>query len=349
MNQSFKKYIILVIMLPFIIVPLLLASIKGKSTETPRSHGASSSPVASNSPVASSSPRSNLHFIVITHGQLSNPFWAVFKKGVDQAAKDLGVHVQYEFPVTFDLVAMAHLIDAAVASKPNGLVVTIPNANALGPSIQRAIAAGIPVISANSGSDVAKQLGVLVHVGQSEYNAGLGAGQKMATTGVKHVLCINQQVGNAALDERCKGFTDAMTQVGAKVEVLAINQVDPNGTRERIQAALLADPTIDGIMALGPVAAIPALNALQNLNKVGQIKLATFDLSPAVLQAIKSGTILFAVDQQQYLQGYLPIVLLTLYGTNLNTIANDVLMTGPGFVTQDNVSRVISLSQQGTR
>jgi len=332
-------------MLPFVVLPLFLASVGGRVTvtETLSSHA------SSNLSASSNSPRSNLHFIVVTHGQPSDPFWSVFKKGVDQGAKDMGVQVQYEAPATFDLVAMAHLIDAAVASKPDGLVVTIPDANVLSPSIQRAVAAGIPVISTNSGSDVAKQLGVLVHVGQTEYDAGIGGGQKMAAAGVKHALCVNQEVGNAALDARCKGFTDAMTQAGAKVNVLATNLVDPNASQQRIQAAISVDPTIDGIMALGPTAAIPALNALQSLNKVGQVKLATFDLSSDVLQAIKSGNMLFAIDQQQYLQGYLPIMLLTLYRTNLNTIANDVLMTGPGFVTQNNAAQVIALTQQGTR
>jgi simple sugar transport system substrate-binding protein len=85
------------------------------------------------------------------------------------------------------------------------------------------------------------------------------------------------------------------------------------------------------------------------MGKLGQIKLATFDLSPDVLQAIADGNMLFAIDQQQYMQGYLPIVLLKLYASNLNTIANPVLMTGPGFVTKDNALRVINLSKAGTR
>ncbi|HEX3643923.1 MAG TPA: hypothetical protein VHV10_21745 [Ktedonobacteraceae bacterium] len=96
---------------------------------------------------------------------------------------------------------------------------------------------------------------------------------------------------------------------------------------------------------LGPTSASPAIKALQDLNKLGQIKLATFDLSSDVLNAIKNSQMLFAIDQQQYEQGYLPIVLLTLYKTNLNTIANDVLQTGPSFVMQANVKQVI----QGTR
>jgi simple sugar transport system substrate-binding protein len=261
----------------------------------------------------------------------------------------MGVQVEYQAPGRFDMVAMAQLIDAAVASNPDGLVVSIPDANALGPSIQRAVAAGIPVISINSGSDVAQSLGVLTHIGQTEFEAGQGGGTEMAAAGVKHALCVNQEVGNAALDLRCNGFKDTMTKAGATVDVIGVNLADPTDSQQRITAAISADTSVDGILTLGPTGASPALAALRGMGKLGQIKLATFDLSPDVLQAIASGDMLFAIDQQQYEQGYLPIVLLKLYKSNLNTIANPVLMTGPGFVTQGNAQRVISLSAAGTR
>jgi simple sugar transport system substrate-binding protein len=288
-------------------------------------------------------------FVVVTHGQASDPFWSVAKAGVDQAAKDLGVSVQYQAPPTFDMVAMSQLIDAAVASNPDGLVVTIPDANALGPAIRRAVAAGIPVISMNSGSDVAQSLGILTHVGQTEFEAGQGGGTQMAAAGVKHALCINQEVGNAALDLRCNGFKDTMSAAGATVDVLGVDLNNPTDTQQRVIAAVTSDQTIDGILTLGPTGADPTLAALTSIGKVGQIKLATFDLSPNVLQALLQGNMLFAIDQQQYEQGYLPIVLLKLYKSNLNTIANPVLMTGPGFVTKDNAQRVIDLSRAGTR
>jgi simple sugar transport system substrate-binding protein len=291
----------------------------------------------------------NLKFYVITHGQASDPFWSVIKRGVDQGAKDMGVQAIYEAPATFDMVAQSHLIDSAVAAHPDGLVVSVPDASALGPSIKAAIAAGIPVISINAGAEVAKSLGILVHVGQTEELAGFAGGQKMGAAGAKHALCVNQQVGVATLEQRCKGFSDAMKQVGATVKEIGVNGNNPTQTQQTIEAAIQHDPTIDAILALGPQGSLPAIKALQDLNKAGQIKLATFDLTPDVLQAIKNGQMLFAIDQQPYLQGYLPIVLLTLYKTNLNTIANDVLATGPSFVTSDNVAKVIQLTGQGTR
>jgi simple sugar transport system substrate-binding protein len=288
--------------------------------------------------------------VVVTHGQASDPFWSVVKNGVDQAGKDMRVTVEYQAPETFDMVAMSQLIDAVVASEPDGLVVSIPDADALGPSIQAAVAAGIPVISINSGSDVAEEFGVLAHIGQTEYEAGYGGGQRMAAAGATHALCVNHEQGNVALDVRCQGFTDAMTEAGATVDALAVDgAADPTGSANRIAAALSGDESIDAIMTLGPLGANPALQALTDEELLGKVLLGTFDLSPEVLQAIQDGNMLFAIDQQQYIQGYLPIVYLTLYLENLNTPGNILIPTGPGFVTQDNAAQVIEYAARGTR
>jgi simple sugar transport system substrate-binding protein len=331
MHRLYKFIVLLVLSL------LILSACGGGSQTTT---GSSSS---------SGGTSRNLKFYVITHGQASDPFWSVIKRGVEQGAKDMGAQAIYEAPATFDMVAQSHLIDSAVAAHPDGLVVSIPDPNALGPSIKAAVAAGIPVISINAGAEVAKSLGILVHVGQPEVQAGFAGGQKMGAAGAKHALCVNQQVGVATLEQRCKGFSDGMKQFGATVKEIGVNGNNPTQTQQSIEAAVQHDPTIDGILALGPTGSVPALKALQDLNKTGQIKLATFDLNSDVLQAIKNGQMLFAIDQQQYLQGYLPIVLLTLYRTNLNTVTNDVIMTGPGLVTKDNVDKVIQLTSQGTR
>jgi len=298
---------------------------------------------ASPSPAASGgggANRSNILIEVVTHGQASDPFWSIFKNGVDQAGKDMGVKVEYSAPDTFDMTKMAQLIDAAVAKKPQGLVVSIPDAKALGPSIQKAVAAGIPVISANSGSDVFASLGVLTHVGQDETIAGKKAGELMKTAGVTNALCINQEVGNAGLDARCKGFTDGL---GGTVKVVQVDLKDPTGAQQSIAAAVQGATGVNGILALGPTGSAPTLAALKQLGVLGNIKLATFDLSKDVLNAIKAGDMLFAIDQQQYLQGYLPIVFLTLnnlYG--LVPGGGQPVLTGPGIVDKTNVDKVLS-------
>ncbi|ADO72680.1 sugar ABC transporter substrate-binding protein [Stigmatella aurantiaca] len=300
-----------------------------------------------NAPQTPSAPRKNITLAVITHGQASDTFWSVVKNGVNNAAQDLGVTVTYNAPQTFDMVAMSRLIDAEVAKKPDGLVVSIPDPEALSRSIQAAVDAGIPVISINSGSDVYKQLGVLLHVGQTEYEAGAGGGEKMAATGVKNVLCVNHEVGNASLDLRCKGFLDAIAKAGGTGRVLAVNAADPTDSQQKVAAALTGG--VDGILTLGPLSSNAALAALKQGGSLGKVKLGTFDLTPDVLSGIQGGELEFAIDQQQYLQGYLPIVLLTQYKQFGVLPAGGVLPTGPGFVTRETASRVIELSKQGIR
>lgn len=291
--------------------------------------------------------RSEIEIIVVSHGAAADPFWSVAENGVSQAAEDMGVNVEYRAPETFDMPRMAQLLDAAVASEPDGLVVTIPDADALGDSIRAAVEAGIPVFSMNSGSDVYEELGVMRHVGQTEYEAGLGAGERMADAGVTSALCVNHETGNVALDLRCEGFTDGLGE-DAQVEVLSVS-TDPTEIRNAVQAALTRSADINGILALGPVSAEPTLEALRANGGAGEIEFGTFDLSTTVLEALVDGEMSFAIDQQQYLQGYLPIVFLTNYIQYGLLPGNDVILTGPGFVTPDNAQQVIDLSRQGIR
>jgi simple sugar transport system substrate-binding protein len=265
----------------------------------------------------------------------------------------MGVTVEYQAPGTFDMVEMSQIIEAAVASQPDGLVVTIPDADALGPAIQAAVAAGVPVISMNSGSDDFAALGVLVHVGQTEYAAGLIAGQRMGAEGVTTAICVNQEVGNTALDDRCRGFQDGLSESsGGTSEVVPVDLADPTGSQETIAGALQANSALNGILTLGPTGAAPALAALDAAGQLGTIKIATFDLGPDVLQAIVDGDMLFAIDQAQYLQGYLPIVLLTQFletgALPLGSVER-VILTGPQIVTQATAADVIAASAAGLR
>lgn len=291
----------------------------------------------------------DLRFVIVSHGQAADPFWSVVQQGAAQAAEDLGVTVEYQAPTTFDMVAMSQLIDAAVASEPDGLVVSIPDGEALTPAIQGALDAGIPVISINSGYETSQELDLMLHVGQTEFDAGFGGGERMAEEGVTDAICLIHEAGNAGLEQRCAGFEEAMTAAGGTVEQLVVDLNNPTEAQQRIGAALTENPDINGIMALGPAGATPAIMAVQDAGLTDSVKIATFDLSPEVLQGIQDGTVLFAIDQQQYLQGYLPIVFLTLYQRNGNTVAEDIIMTGPGFVDASNVDQVIDLTEAGTR
>lgn len=293
------------------------------------------------SPVAAAQTR----IIVVSHGQQNDPFWSIVKAGVDAAAADTGADVQYRAPATFDMPEMAKLIDSAVAAKPDGIVVSFPDASALGKAVQNAVRRGIPVISMNSGSDEYHKYGIAAHVGQTEYEAGLGGGRKMKAAGVTRALCVNHEVGNVALDLRCEGFAKGLE---GEVEVVDTGGNDPVQVRTAVSGKLKADPSIDGVLTLGPLSAIPTLRVLEEGNMLGKIKLASFDLASETLKATRDGKMLFLIDQQPYLQGYLPVVMLV-QNHKYAVIPAGVVGTGPGFVTPDNAAKVIDLSSKGFR
>ncbi len=192
----------------------------------------------------------DINIIVVSHGQQKDPFWSVVKNGVDTAAREMGVSVEYRAPAIFDTAEMSKLIDNAIAKSPDGLVVTIPDANALGRPIQNAVKRNIPVVSMNSGGDVYEELGIYTHVGQTEYEAGLGAGKRMARAGIKKALCVNPEVGNVSLDLRCEGFSDGLQ---GEVEVLSTSS-DPTEVETAVGARLRRDSAIDGILAVSLLA-----------------------------------------------------------------------------------------------
>ncbi len=286
-----------------------------------------------------------LRIAVVTHGQAGDSYWSSVKLGVDAAAKQMGVTVQYQAPQTFDMAQMAKMIEAATASHPDGLVVSIPDPDALGPAIKQAVAAGIPVLAIDSGLKESHELGAMMFMGQEEYDAGFAAGVKMKAAGITNALCLNHEVGNADLDHRCEGFGKGL---GGKMEVLAINQ-DPTESRNRILSALATRKDVDGMLALGSGAAAAMIQALDSPGVMDRLKgTGSFDLSPEILTAVSEGKLLFGIDEQPYLLGYLPIVFMKLYNEYRLMPAVDV-NTGPSFVMKADALKVLDLSKQGIR
>jgi len=292
----------------------------------------------------------DIRIVVVTHGEPTSGFWAVVKNGAEQAGKDLGITVEYRNPDKFDMQQVAQLIDAAVASKPDGIAVSIADPDALGPSITKAVEAGIPVVSMNSGSDVFRELGIMTHVGSDESVAGKAGGERLVSLGAKNLACVNDEVGNIATDTRCQYAGEAFEAAGGKASVIAAPVGDSIGIQNAVAAALQADPTIDAVLTMGPETATPALKALKESGRLEQIKFATFDLGPDTLNALKAGEMQFAIDQQQFLQGYLPVVFLMQYKQYLLMPGGGLpVLTGPNFVTADTADQVLSLSEAGIR
>jgi simple sugar transport system substrate-binding protein len=280
---------------------------------------------------------------VITHGEASSTFWTIVRNGVDAASRQTNVQVTYRSPDIYNVRTMRELIEDAVAARPDGLVVSIPDEELAEP-IRRAIQAEIPVVSINSGSDVARRIGTLAHIGQPERQAGYKAGQRLAKAGAHTAVCINQEVGNLGLDRRCAGFARAMREAGGSSHVVAIDPKELDVARERLRAAT-SRPGVDAVLTLGSQPAEWAAD----LAPAGAT-LGTFDYSPEVLNAVRSGRILFAVDQQPYLQGYLPVVFLAeraRYG--LFPAQGEVVPTGPSFITRENAAQAEQLSLLGIR
>jgi simple sugar transport system substrate-binding protein len=287
---------------------------------------------------------SNLTFAMVTHSD-EGSFWSVVKKGAQQAAKDEGVKLIWS-PSNNDPQKEAQLIDAAISQKVDGLAVSVPNADAIKGALAKAKSAGIPVITLNSGADQFKELGAITHVGQTEEIAGEAAGQKLKAAGVKKVLCVIHEQNNIGLQQRCdgvkKGFGGAVTNQQVK------GTADIATTQTEIKSKLQADKSFDGVIALNPDIASAAVTAAKGASS--SAKIATFDITPKVIKDIEGGTVLFAVDQQQYLQGYLPIVFLKLFKQNANTVGGGLpVLTGPGFVDKSNAATVAKLAEAGTR
>jgi simple sugar transport system substrate-binding protein len=191
--------------------------------------------------------------------------------------------------------------------------------------------------------EVSKKLGCLMHIGQEEESAGKRAGERMKAMGVKQALILNQELGNVALDQRTKGFRDGFEGPFHHVQVLSV-RIDFKQSHDAVTSFLQENPDVDGILALGPVAVEPALQVLDEMGLLDRVKLGTFDVSPRVIQALKTNQMGFALDQQQWLQGYLPVVFLANYVKYGWILQNGLILTGPSFVTPENVDRVANVT-----
>ncbi|SDE38569.1 simple sugar transport system substrate-binding protein [Blastococcus fimeti] len=285
----------------------------------------------------------DLSFTVITHGSAGDAFWDVVQNGAEAAGEDLGVDVDYQSDG--DPQRQAQLIDAAVNQDVDGIVVSMANPDALQESVEAAVAAGIPVVTINSGGDRATEFGAIGHVGQDETIAGEGAGRELAAEGAGNVLCVIHEAGNIGHEQRCAG---AATGLGATVTPLQVDINDLTGAQSTITSQLQSDPTIDAVLALNSAVAAVAVESAADAGSGASI--ATFDLNQDVISGIQDGSIAFAVDQQQFEQGYLPIVMLKLYAENLNTVGGgQPVLTGPGIVDSTNVDEIADLASAGTR
>ncbi|GAA4530640.1 sugar ABC transporter substrate-binding protein [Amycolatopsis samaneae] len=284
-----------------------------------------------------------LRIAVITHGTAGDAFWNVVKNGAEQAGKELNVGVEYTSDG--DPGNQAKLIDNAVAQHVGGLVVSMANPEALKPSVEAAVRAGIPVVTINSGEEKSAAYGALTHVGQNEAIAGQEAGKKFRALGRKKLLCVIHEAGNIGQAQRCDG---AKSGFGGEVTTLQVDISNPADAESRIRGAVRTDPSLDAVLTLNSQVAARAVSAIRAVGSPAQV--GTFDLNSDVVAAIRADEVRFAVDQQQYEQGYLPVVFLKLHRDNANVVGGGKpVLTGPDLVDKSTVDKVGRYVQRGTR
>ena len=288
---------------------------------------------------------SDIKLCMYTHGD-GGGFWSVAKKGAEKAGEDLGIDLDYQ-ESNNDPEAQAQLIEAGVSAGCQGIAVSAPNPDAIKDALKKATDAGIPIVTMNSGSSDFLNLGAMTHVGQDEFIAGQEAGKKFKELGATKILCPIQEANNIGLQQRCDGAKDTFGNV--ENLQLSAGLADLTKSEAEIQAKLEADKSIDAVFALN--ADIATGSSIPAVEAVGRdVTVGTVDLSGDAVQAIKDGKLAFAIDQQQYAQGYLPIVLLYLNKIDgLVLGGGQPMYTGPGFVTKDNADLVQKLAEAGTR
>jgi simple sugar transport system substrate-binding protein len=277
-------------------------------------------------------------YILVSHAPDSDSWWNTVKNGIELAGKQMDVTVEYRNPPTGDLADMARIIEQATASKPNGIITTLADFDVLSGPIRDAVDQGINVIIMNSGTaEQTREVGALMFVGQPEYDAGYAAGLRAKGDGVKSFLCVNHVISNAVVAERCRGFADGLgIELGNSM--LDSGQ-DPSEIKNRVSAYLSANPKTDAILTLGPTSADPTLLALEANGMAGDIYFGTFDLGDNIVKGLKSGVIQWAIDQQPFLQAYLPVVILTNYD-RYGVLPGNNINSGPGFITKEGLKLV---------
>lgn len=280
---------------------------------------------------------------LITHSTQGDTFWDIVRKGAEDAAAKDGIELLYSSDP--DGAKQSQLVEQAVDQGVDGIIVTLAKPEAMTTAVAKAVEAGIPVFSINSGQEAWQAMGVLAHFGQDELVSGQASGEQFNELGAQHVLCVIHEQGNVGHESRCQGVDETLD---GEMEILYVNAADPTNVQSTITAKLQTDDSIDYILTLGaPQAAI----ALSSMAEAGSgAKLATFDMNADVVEGLQNGDLEFAIDQQPYLQGYQALDAVWLYQTNGNVLGGgQAVLTGPSIVTPDQADTLSEYVQNGTR
>ncbi|WP_078968397.1 MULTISPECIES: sugar ABC transporter substrate-binding protein [unclassified Streptomyces] len=282
-------------------------------------------------------------FAMVTHSGDGDTFWDIVQKGAQQAAvKD---NVNFLYAHDDEAQRQAQLVDSYIAKGVDGLIVTLAKPDAMKAAVEKAVKAGIPVITVNSGAEQSKAYGALTHIGQDETVAGEAVGEELDRRGKKKALCVLHEQGNVGHEQRCAG---AKKTFGGELVNLYVDGTNMPDVKASIEAKLQSDKDVDAVVTLGAPFADTAVQAAKSAGSKAEID--TFDLNAKVATALKAGTLGFAVDQQPYLQGYEAVDLLWLYRYNADVLGGGKpVLTGPQIITGENAADLVAYADRGTR
>ncbi|MFF3955060.1 sugar ABC transporter substrate-binding protein [Streptomyces sp. NPDC001890] len=298
-------------------------------------------PAGTNGGAAAGTPR--MKIAMVTHSGEGDTFWDIVQSGAKQAAaKD---NAEFLYSANKEGKEQAQLVQAAIDQKVDGLIVTLAKPEAVKDVVAKAVQAGIPVVTINSGAQFSKEIGALGHIGQDEKVAGEAVGDELDARGRKKALCVIHEQGNVSLEERCAGVRKTF---GGEVENLNVEGTNMPAATSSIEAKLQADKDIDAVVTLGAPFAAASVKAKDGSGSAAEID--TFDLNAEVVTRLKADEVGFAVDQQPYLQGYLAVDELWLNRTNGNVVGGGKpVLTGPAIVTAKDVPQLEKYTARGTR
>lgn len=280
---------------------------------------------------------------MITHGAPGDTFWDLVRKGAEDAARKNNIELRYSSDP--EAPNQANLVQNAIDSRVDGIAVTLPNADAIGPVVRKAADKKIPIVALNAGMDAYQKYNISAFFGQEEKVAGTLAGERLAKDGARHALCVIHEQGNSSQEARCAGVKQGM---GGNVETLYVNGKDLTSVQSTVQAKLSQDKSIDWVMGLQAPVAMTSAEAVKNAGSAA--KVATFDTNAQLVDAISSGAIAWAVDQQPYMQGYLAVDSIWLAHRNGSTMGGGrPVYTGPSFVDSSNVEAISEAAKAGLR
>ncbi|HEX6564281.1 MAG TPA: sugar ABC transporter substrate-binding protein [Chthoniobacterales bacterium] len=287
----------------------------------------------------------------IVHGTLSDPFWAVYRKGLQDAASAYGAELRALGTEVHSVQGEVDLFNSALAAKPAGIITTIPDAAAFQEPLERAKNAGIPVIAINvtDTRPKAERDPYLFYIGGDEYLGGQEAAQKvLSVKKPAEAACWIHEPGHTGLEARAKGWTDEMQKAGIKSDTLTFRANNPTEAAAALKGFLTSHPNVDALFAVGPPPASVALEVLNELGKSEKVTLISFDLTQEQVEAIQNGSLLGTIEQQQYLQGYLGIEFMKLY-LDHGFVPGGSVLTGPNLVDKANVATVKAQVEAGFR